>query len=155
MGKVIGRDELSRLSAKLKSEGKMLVATNGCFDILHVGHSRILAESKKLGDVLVVGLNSDSSVRRLKGEKRPVNNQEDRAEILCALSSVDYVSIFEEDTAVEFLSFLKPDIYVKGADYKPDDLVETPVVRSNGGRVVILDLVPGKSTTATVARIQS
>lgn len=152
MGLLINRDELSKLSAELKEAGKKIVSTNGCFDLLHVGHSRILSESKRLGDVLIVGLNSDESVKRLKGPERPINNQEDRAELLCALASVDYVSIFPEDTPVEFLRALKPDIHVKGADYKPEQLAETPVVESYGGRVEILQLVPGKSSSLILAK---
>jgi len=155
MGTVVGRHELNALGEKLRAEGKKVVSTNGCFDILHVGHSRILAESKALGDVLVVGLNSDSSVSKLKGPSRPINKQDDRAELLAALSAVDYVTIFDEDTPVEFLKELKPNIHVKGADYKPEDLQETPVVRSFGGEVVILQLVPGRSTSNVVSKIQA
>ena len=155
MGEIIRRDELAALGQKLHAEGKTVVSTNGCFDILHVGHARILQEARALGDLLVVGLNSDESVSRLKGPARPINNQNDRAELLCALSSVDYVTVFAEDTPVEFLRLLKPSIHVKGADYKPEDLEETPVVRENGGRVIILTLVPGKSTSSVVERIRS
>jgi D-glycero-beta-D-manno-heptose 1-phosphate adenylyltransferase len=154
MGEIIAREKLGELSERLRREGKKIVSTNGCFDILHVGHSRILKESRALGDLLVVGLNSDDSVARLKGPSRPINNQNDRAELLCALSSVDYLTIFTEDTPVEFLRLLKPAIHVKGADYSPDDLEETPVVTGNGGQVVILKLVPGKSTSSIVKRIR-
>jgi len=154
MGKIVERDDLIQLGEKLRQQGKKIVSTNGCFDILHVGHARILAESKAQGDVLIVGLNSDESVAKLKGPKRPVNRQHDRAELLCALSSVDYVTIFPEDTPVEFLRCVKPNIHVKGADYKPEDLEETPVVRENGGEVMILKLVPGKSTSSLVDRIR-
>ncbi|MBX9689124.1 MAG: D-glycero-beta-D-manno-heptose 1-phosphate adenylyltransferase [Candidatus Obscuribacterales bacterium] len=154
MGLLIEREKLAELGKKLKEQGKSIVSTNGCFDILHVGHTRILAESRGLGDVLVVGLNSDDSVARLKGSSRPVNKQDDRAELLCALSCVDYVSIFPEDTPVEFLKLLKPNIHVKGADYKPEQLEETPVVEENGGKVVILQLVPGRSTTKTIAKMR-
>lgn len=153
MGEVIERDKLAELGQKLRQEGKTIVSTNGCFDILHVGHSRILKEARSHGDVLVVGLNSDGSVTRLKGSPRPMNTQADRAELLCALNSVDYVTIFDEDTPVEVLRLLKPTIHVKGADYRPEDLQETPVVVENGGRVVILQLVPGKSTSALVEKI--
>ena len=154
MGQVVTREQLKDLGERLRKEGKIIVSTNGCFDILHVGHSRILKESRALGDVLIVGLNSDESVSRLKGPTRPINKQDDRAELLCALECVDYVSIFPEDTPVEFLKELKPGKHVKGADYKPEDLQETPVVRQFGGEVVILGLVPGKSTSSVVEKIK-
>lgn len=154
MGEIVEREGLKSLGERLRNAGKKIVSTNGCFDILHVGHAKILKEARGHGDVLVVGLNSDASVSRLKGPSRPINKAQDRAELLCALAAVDYVSIFEEDTPVEFLTELKPNIHVKGADYKPDDLQETPVVRSFGGEVVILNLVPGHSTTSLVTKIQ-
>lgn len=154
MGVIVGRNELLALGEKLRRQGKTVVATNGCFDILHVGHSRILQESRALGDLLVVGINSDESVSKLKGPSRPINNEKDRAELLCALACVDYVSIFAEETAGEFLDQLKPNLYVKGADYKPEELPETPVVERNGGRVIILELVPGRSTSSVVAKIR-
>lgn len=155
MGQVVRREDLFALGEKLRAEGKTIVSTNGCFDILHVGHCRILQQSKALGDVLVVGLNADASVRRLKGPERPINQEDDRAELLAALEAVDYVTIFGEDTPVEFLKELRPHIHVKGADYKPSDLAETPVVESFGGRVEILKLVPGRSTTNLVSKIRS
>lgn len=154
MGELVKREDLEQLGVQLRSQGKTLVSTNGCFDILHVGHTRILKRSRALGDLLIVGLNSDDSVSRLKGPTRPINNELDRAEVLCSLESVDYVTIFGEDTPVEFLKLLKPSIHVKGADYKPEKLEETPIVESNGGRVVILELVPGKSTSSVVERIR-
>lgn len=140
---------------ELRDEGKTIVSTNGCFDILHVGHVRILKQSKALGNILVVGINSDASVKRLKGEDRPINNQDDRAELLSSLECVDFVSIFDEGTPVEFLKSVKPNIHVKGADYKPENLEETPVVESFGGEVRILPLVPQKSTTSLVEKIRS
>ncbi len=154
MGEIVLRQDLKELGEKLRKEGKTVVSTNGCFDILHVGHSRILAKSRSMGDILVVGLNSDSSVTKLKGPSRPINNEQDRAELLCALAAVDYVSIFGEQTPVEFLTELKPDIHVKGADYKAENLEETPVVEKHGGKVVILELVPGKSTSMLVSKIK-
>lgn len=153
MQRVVSRADLLSLREKLRSEGKKVVTTNGCFDLLHVGHVRVLSQSRNLGDVLVVGINSDASVRRLKGEQRPINNEADRAELLSSLRCVDYVTVFEEDTPVEFLRLFQPDIHVKGADYRPESLAETPVVEAGGGKVVILDLVPGKSTTSIVERI--
>lgn len=153
MKRVVDRQELARIAEDLRQEGKRIVTTNGCFDILHVGHVRVLEASRALGDILIVGVNSDASVSRLKGPNRPVNSEIDRAEVLSNLRSVDYVSIFTEDTAEEFLAVVKPDVYTKGADYTPDSLKETPIVEKHGGKVVILDLVPGKSTTATISRI--
>lgn len=138
----------------LKSQNKKVVFTNGCFDILHVGHLRYLNEAKKQGDVLIIGVNSDASVKRLKGETRPINNQFDRAEMLSGLKSVDYTVIFEEDTPEELIAILKPSIHVKGGDYKKEDLPETKIVESYGGEVRILSFVEGKSTTNIVKKIQ-
>lgn len=154
MGTVLTRDALEAHLNELREQGKSIVSTNGCFDILHVGHVRILKQSKDLGDILVVGINSDASVKRLKGEDRPINTQDDRAELLSSLECVDIVSIFDEGTPVEFLKVVKPDIHVKGADYKPQDLEETPIVESFGGEVKILPLVPQKSTTSLVEKIR-
>src|ERR1043166_4038641 len=119
MGNVISRADLSALSDKLKAEGKRIVTTNGCFDLLHVGHVRILKAARELGDVLIVGINSDASVRELKGESRPITPENERAEILSSLWFVDFVTVFSEDTPVEFLRQVKPWIHVKGSDYKP------------------------------------
>ena len=138
----------------LKSQNKKVVFTNGCFDILHVGHLRYLNEAKKQGDVLKIGVNSDASVKRLKGESRPINNQFDRAEMLSGLKAVDYTVIFEEDTPEELIATLKPSIHVKGGDYKKEDLPETKIVESYGGEVRILSFVEGKSTTNIVKKIQ-
>jgi len=154
MGTVLTRESLGEHIDGLRKQGKRIVTTNGCFDILHVGHVRILKQSKALGDILVVGINSDASVRALKGPERPINNQNDRAELLSSLECVDVVSIFDEGTPVEFIKVVKPDIHVKGADYKPQDLEETPVVEALGGRVEILPLVPQKSTTSLVQKIR-
>ena len=154
MGKVLTRESLGEHIDGLRKQGKRIVTTNGCFDILHVGHVRILKQSKALGDILVVGINSDASVSALKGPERPINNQNDRAELLSSLECVDVVSIFDEGTPVEFIKVVKPDIHVKGADYKPQDLEETPVVEALGGRVEILPLVPQKSTTSLVQKIR-
>jgi len=148
MNSVISRSDLEALAKRLRNEGKKIVTTNGCFDLLHVGHVRYLQAARQLGDVLIVGLNSDASVRKLKGPERPVNSEDDRAEILSSLECVDYVSIFDEDTADEFLKLIKPDIYVKGGDYKPRELPEAPTVEALGGQVRILQHVPGKSTTS-------
>lgn len=155
MGAVVNKEELVSLCEQARRDKRVVVTTNGCFDILHVGHVRILKQAKSLGDILIIGLNSDGSVRRLKGPERPINRTEDRAEILSSLACVDYVFVFDEDTPVEFLKLAKPNIHVKGADYKPSDLAETPVVESLGGRVEILTLVPDKSTSNLVAKIRA
>jgi rfaE bifunctional protein nucleotidyltransferase chain/domain len=151
---VLDRQELARVSEELRKQGKRVVTTNGCFDIVHVGHVRILNAAKELGDVLIVGVNSDESVRRLKGPTRPVNSEQDRAEVLANLKSVDYVSVFPEDTAIEFLTAVKPNIYVKGADYTTASLPEAPTVEKFGGEIRLLELVPGKSTTCIVSKLQ-
>jgi rfaE bifunctional protein nucleotidyltransferase chain/domain len=153
--RVLTREEAKKKIEELKINGKKVVFTNGCFDILHVGHMRYLEEAKEFGDYLIVGVNSDESVKRLKGPTRPINNQEDRAELLTGLKSVDYTVIFTEDTPVELIGELKPSIHVKGGDYKKDDLPETKVVESYGGTVEIVSLVEGKSTTNVVKKISS
>ena len=133
---------------------KKIVFTNGCFDILHIGHIRYLQDAAKLGDVLVVGLNSDASVKRLKGPERPVNNESDRAEILCALSFVDYVVIFEEDTPLELIKKIQPDVLVKGGDYQGEYVVGTNEVEALGGKLVLLPFVEGKSTTKMIEKMR-
>ena len=148
------RELASKVIEELKREGKKVVFTNGCFDILHVGHLTYLNEAKKQGDYLVIGVNSDSSVKRLKGETRPINSEKDRAEMLSGLKAVDMTVIFEEDTPVELIESLKPSIHVKGGDYRKEDLPETEVVERNGGEVRILNFVEGKSTTNIVKKIQ-
>jgi rfaE bifunctional protein nucleotidyltransferase chain/domain len=153
MGSVVGRQELKERIETLRRQGKRIVTTNGCFDLLHVGHVRFLKAAKSLGDVLAVGLNSDASVRRLKGAERPINGQDDRAEVLASVEAVDFVSIFDEDTPVEFIKAVRPNLHAKGADYKPSDLAETPVVEGMGGEVAIIELVPGRSTTALVRKL--
>ena len=148
---VIKKEDLKDLLNNLK--GKKIVFTNGCFDILHIGHVEYLKKSKEFGDILIVGLNSDSSVKKLKGENRPINNEVDRAEVLDELKSVDYVVIFEQDSPVELLNIIKPDIYTKGADYTIDTLPEAPVVIKNGGRIEFIKFVEGKSTTGIVEQL--
>ena len=155
MGKVINSSEACQIVSELKMNGKTSVFTNGCFDILHVGHTRYLKQSKACGDVLIIGLNSDSSVKRLKGETRPVNCEKDRAELLSELSFVDYVVIFDEDTPERLLDEIKPDIYTKGADYTLETLPEANTVLKNGGRVEFIDLVQGKSTSNVIKKIEN
>lgn len=152
---LLARNELKDFAAEMRSQGKKIVTTNGCFDLLHIGHVRALKASRSLGDLLLVGINSDESVRRLKGEGRPINSEEIRAEMLLSLSCVDYVTIFDEGTPVEFLRLVCPDVHVKSADYKPENLEETPVVEAGGGRIHILELVPGHSTTNLVEKLKS
>lgn len=131
---------------------KKIVFTNGCFDILHRGHVSYLSEAKSLGDILWLGLNSDSSVKKLKGESRPINPEEDRAAVLLALRFVDYVTLFSQDTPVELLHLMRPHIHVKGGDYKKEDLPEYPVVKQYGGDVFILSFVEGKSTSSIIQK---
>ncbi len=134
--------------------GKRIVFTNGCFDILHRGHVSYLNTAKSFGDVLIIGLNSDHSVRRLKGENRPINSLEDRAQILSALSCVDHIIPFDGDTPIDLIRMIKPDIYVKGGDYTKEQLPEAPVVEKLGGRVEILPYLADRSTTGVIERIR-
>lgn len=133
--------------------GKKVVFTNGCFDILHIGHIRYLQEAARLGDVFVIGLNSDESVRRLKGSERPINNEMERAEMLCVFGFVDYVAIFDEDTPIELIHKIAPDVLVKGGDYKPDEVVGKDFVEQHGGELKLIPFVDGKSTSNIIDRI--
>ena len=137
-----------------KKQKKKIVFTNGCFDVLHVGHVRYLDEAKKLGDKLIVALNTDKSVKKIKGDKRPIVSQNERLEIIAALGCVDYVTFFDEETPHNIISFLKPNILVKGGDYNPDQVVGKDVVESYGGKVVILPFHKGVSTTDMVEKIR-
>lgn len=136
------------------NKDKKIVFTNGCFDILHRGHVTYLAEAKKLGDLLVIGLNSDESVKRLKGPERPINNEEDRAYVLSQLKSVDFVEIFTEDTPLNLILKVKPKVLVKGGDWKIDQIVGGKEVLADGGDVFSLNFVDGYSTTSTIHKIQ-
>lgn len=151
--KFVSRDQISEVVDKNKAVGKILVFTNGCFDIIHAGHVRYLSEAKKLGDCLIVGLNSDRSVQELKGPTRPLNHQEDRAEVVAALAAVDYVVIFDESTAESLVNEVKPDIYVKGGDYRIQDIPEAKIVASNGGKTILIPEVPGRSSTNIIKKI--
>lgn len=155
MGKIVEIEHISHVIKNLKNQNKKIVATNGCFDILHVGHVKYLAQAKELGDILVVGINSDNSVKELKGPTRPINNEQDRAEVLAALSAVDYVVIFEEIDAINFLSMVKPDIYAKGGDYTVESLPESKTVLQNGGKIEFIKFVDGKSTTNIIEKAKS
>src|ERR1700691_4126639 len=136
MGKIVSQEELIQVTAREKRAGRRVVFTNGCFDLLHPGHVRCLAEARALGDVLVVGVNSDRSVRGNKGPERPLVPQQDRAEVLAALSSVDYVTIFDEPTPRQLIARVLPDVLVKGADWALDDVVGGTEVEAAGGRVI-------------------
>ncbi|MCP2163734.1 D-glycero-beta-D-manno-heptose 1-phosphate adenylyltransferase [Goodfellowiella coeruleoviolacea] len=151
----VAHGQLADLVAEHRTAGRRIVFTNGCFDVLHRGHVAYLNQAKQLGDVLVVAVNDDTSVARLKGPDRPVNTAADRAAVLAALSCVDHVTVFDEDTPVDLLRRLRPDVYAKGGDYTPEMLPETPVVREFGGEVRILDYVPDHSTSAVIDRIRT
>ena len=153
MGKVVERKNIAKLVQDLKSQGRTIVTTNGCFDILHVGHVRYLQATKAFADVMIVCLNSDVSVKKIKGPDRPINNENDRAEILCALECVDYVVLFDESSPVDLLCEIKPDVYTKGADYTIETLPEAKPVMQNGGRVEFISFVEGKSTTNVIKKI--
>jgi rfaE bifunctional protein nucleotidyltransferase chain/domain len=153
--KIIPWDKLPEWRAAMRGRGKRLVATNGCFDLLHLGHVTYLENARNLGDALLIGVNSDDSVRQLKGPGRPVNSEQDRVAVLAALESVDGACIFTAKTAIRFLAAAQPDIYVKGGDYTVDTVnqEERRLVEQAGGKIVILPVVPGKSTTALLEKI--
>ncbi len=152
---LIDRKKISAHCEQLRQQGKKIVFTNGCFDILHAGHVRYLTTAKNFGDILIVGLNSDESVRRLKGKTRPVNNQNDRAEVLLGLKAVDDVVFFGEQTAENLIAEIKPAIYVKGGDYNLDNLPEAKIVQGYGGEIKFVQLVEGKSTTNIIKKISA
>lgn len=147
------RKELAKVLRERQNQGKKVVTTNGCFDLLHVGHLRYLQEAKKLGDILVIGVNSDDSVRLLKGEKRPLIPEDERAEMLAGMECVDYVTIFPELDPIPLILELKPDIHVKGGDYTLEQLPERKAVESYGGRCVVGINIPGRSTTDIINSI--
>jgi D-beta-D-heptose 7-phosphate kinase/D-beta-D-heptose 1-phosphate adenosyltransferase len=154
MKKILERNVLKNKLEELRKEGKKIAFTNGCFDILHVGHIRYLREAKKTADVLVLALNSDSSVRAIKGEKRPLMSEEERAEILAALEFIDFVTIFQELTPLELINYLKPDILIKGGDWPEEKVIGREEIKKWGGRVAIIPEVEGKSTTNIVEKIK-
>ena len=151
--KIVSLFQLKKILAYLKTDGKKIVFTNGCFDIIHMGHIRYLRKAKNLGDVLVVGLNTDSSVRKIKGKKRPIVPEDERAEILSALEMVDYVVMFSDETPENLIWELQPDVHVKGGDYTEEMLPEARIVRSYGGDVVIITMIEGKATTNIIKKI--
>jgi rfaE bifunctional protein nucleotidyltransferase chain/domain len=155
MNKIFTREVLREKLEELRNNGKIIAFTNGCFDILHVGHVRYLREAKKTADVLVLALNSDSSVRSIKGEKRPLVTENERAEVLEALEFIDFITIFDESTPLELIKYLKPDILIKGGDWPEGKVVGREEVMKRGGRVVIIPEVAGKSTTNVVEKIKN
>jgi len=156
MGKLVSQDEIITKVRELQYKGKTVVTTNGCYDILHVGHVKYLQKTKEIADYSVVMLNSDTSVKKNKGENRPINTELDRAEILCALSCVDYVVIFDEKSPCELLDKIKPDFHTKGADYTLETLPqeERDVIIKNNIKVEFIEFVQGKSTTNTIKKMK-
>ncbi|MCX8082796.1 MAG: D-glycero-beta-D-manno-heptose 1-phosphate adenylyltransferase [bacterium] len=152
--KIKSFQDIEKIVKRLKKAEKKIVFTNGCFDILHKGHIRLLKKAKSLGDVLIVGLNTDSSVRRLKGKKRPFLKEKDRAEILSSLEMVDYVVLFHQDTPYELIRIIKPDVLVKGGDYEKGRVVGRDIVEGYGGKVYIFPVIKGLSTTKIAEKIR-
>jgi rfaE bifunctional protein nucleotidyltransferase chain/domain len=146
-------EELRPLLAILRAAGKKVVFTNGCFDLIHTGHTRYLAIARSLGDLLVVAVNSDSSVRTIKGDKRPINSQQERAETLAALASVDFVTVFDEPDPHKVISALQPDVLVKGGDWPVEKIIGGDIVQARGGKVVNVPYVEGSSTTGIIEKI--
>lgn len=153
MGKLVTQQEIINIVKNGQKNGETFVVTNGCFDILHVGHVRYLKKTKEFADNLIVMLNSDSSVKAIKGDSRPINNESDRAEILSSLNCVDYVVLFEENSPAKLLEEIKPDVYTKGADYTIETLPEKDIVLRNNIKVEFIDFVEGKSTTNVIKKI--
>ena len=151
---LVAGEDIASFCETLRRGGKKIVFTNGCFDILHAGHVRYLAAARAMGDCLVLGLNTDASVRRIKGPERPINSETDRAEVADALKAVDYVVLFDEPTAEQVIGKVRPDIYVKGGDYTLETLPEAKIVQSYGGRVEFIALVAGRSTTNVIEKIK-
>ncbi|HDQ03020.1 MAG TPA: D-glycero-beta-D-manno-heptose 1-phosphate adenylyltransferase [Deltaproteobacteria bacterium] len=155
MNKILERNELKKKTDALKREGKKIAFTNGCFDILHVGHVRYLRQAKQTADILILALNSDSSVKKIKGEKRPLVNQEERAEIVAALEFIDFVTIFDEQTPLELINLLKPDVLIKGGDWTEEQIVGREEIAQWGGKLVVIPEIKDKSTTNIVEEIRN
>lgn len=152
---VISQPRLKNILKKLKRKGNKIVFTNGCFDILHAGHVDYLEKAKRFGKILIVALNTDSSVRKLKGKSRPIVSEKDRAKVISALECVDYVTFFNDSTPAKIIKYFKPDILVKGADYKKKEIVGSGTVQSYGGKVKTIRLVKGKSTSSIIQKIKN
>jgi D-beta-D-heptose 7-phosphate kinase/D-beta-D-heptose 1-phosphate adenosyltransferase len=155
MGKVVSPQELLDIRTRLKKKKQRVVFTNGCFDILHRGHVEYLEGAKSLGDILIVGLNTDTSVRRLKGSGRPVVEEDDRAHVIAGLASVDYVCLFDEETPQKLIELLVPDVLVKGADWAVADVVGREVVEAAGGSVRTIEFLPNRSTSRIIEKIRT
>jgi len=153
MNKIKSWEALAQICGKARQQSKKIVFTNGCFDILHEGHMLLLQKAKQLGDILIVGLNTDSSVKRLKGSSRPINTEQERAQNLATLDFVGYVTLFEQDTPLELITAIKPDVLVKGGDYANKNCVGSQFVESLGGKTVIIPLVEGVSTTKIIEKL--
>jgi len=153
--KIVSREQLVREVAKWRLLGKTISFTNGCFDILHAGHIASLSDAAKEGDILIVGINTDASTKRLKGEERPVNNENSRSLVLASLAMVDAVTLFEEDTPLELIKAVMPDVIVKGGDYTIEQMIGAKEVIANGGRIVINPILEGFSTTGIIGKIRS
>lgn len=151
--KIKNLSELKRIILKEQKKGKRIVFTNGCFDILHYGHVKYLEEAKKKGDILIVGVNSDTSVRKIKGSRRPVVAQSERVGIVASLESVNYALLFKEETPLKLIKELKPDILIKGADWKRNKIAGSDIVRAGGGKVLTVNLIKGRSTTNLIKKI--
>lgn len=148
-------NEMDRIVVELKAAGKKIVFTNGCFDIIHAGHVLYLEEAKALGDILIIGLNSDDSTKRLKGKTRPINSETDRAIVLGAFSVVDYVILFQKDTPYDLINLIKPNILVKGGDWPEDKIVGADIVKANNGMVKTLQFKAGNSTSDIIKKIKN
>ena len=146
-------EELKEIVKELKKQNKKIITTNGVFDILHLGHIKYLQEAKKLGDVLIVAINSDDSVKQIKGPERPINSEQSRAKVLAALSFVDYIVIFNETNPVNILSEIKPGIHVKGGDYRIEQIIEKDIVEKNDGKIILIPEIKGYSTTDLINKI--
>lgn len=152
-GKIKTIAAIVKIAEAAKHQGKVVVTTNGCFDLLHIGHVRNLEKAKSLGDLLIVGVNSDKSVRKNKGSSRPIVPEKERAEVLAGLKAVDYVFIFNEQTPIPWLKKLKPNIHVKGRDRTPKGIIERGVVEKNNGHIVLVTYIKGKSTTNIIKKV--
>lgn len=151
--KIKNKTQLKKIIKKCKAQGRISVFTNGCFDLLHYGHVKYLEAAKAKGDILIVGVNSDSSVRRIKGAKRPIINEKDRLMTVAALESVDYAVLFSEDTPIKLIKFLRPDVLVKGADWSRNEIVGGDYVVTCGGKISTVKLIKGRSTTSLINKI--
>ena len=153
--KIISWEQLPAWRDALRAQGRKLVVTNGCFDVLHAGHVEYLQEARRQGDVLIVGMNSDDSVKQLKGPSRPINNVDSRALVLAGLTAVDYVAVFEQSTPLELIKAVKPDVLVKGADYRADEVVGGEFVKSYGGRIYLAPLREGLSSSNILRKLEA